>query len=63
MPIKVVVRRLGVSRNTVRRTLAAQAPPQYQRPAKGSTVDVVEPQVRQLLTPWPTMPATVMSWP
>ena len=60
MPIKAIVRQLGISRNTVRRALAADAPPQYQRRAKGSIVDEVEPQIRVLLAGWPTMPATVM---
>jgi hypothetical protein len=61
MPIKAIVRQLGISRNTVRRALAADAPPQYQRPAKGSIVDAVEPQIRQLLAQWPTMPTTVIA--
>jgi transposase len=61
MPIKAIVRKLGVSRNAVRRALAADAPPKYVRPAKGSLVDVVEPQIRALLVDWPTMPATVIA--
>jgi transposase len=61
MPIKAIVRRLGVSRNAVRRALAAEAPPRYVRPAKGSIVDAVEPQIRALLVEWPTMPATVIA--
>jgi transposase len=61
MPIKAIARRLGVGRNTVRRALAADAPPRYQRPAKGSIVDAVEPQVRELLADVPTMPATVIA--
>ena len=61
MPIKAIVRQLGISRNTVRRALAADNPPHYQRPAKGSIVDEVEPQIRQLLALWPTMPTTVIA--
>jgi transposase len=61
MPIKAIVRKLGISRNTVRRALAADSPPRYQRPAKGSIVDAAEPQIRQLLAQWPTMPATVIA--
>ena len=61
MPIKAIVRKLGVSRNAVRRALAADAPPRYVRPAKGSIVDAVEPQIRALLAEWPTMPATVIA--
>ncbi len=61
MPIKAIVRKLGVSRNAVRRALAAQSPPKYSRPVKGSLVDAVEPQIRGLLAQWPTMPATVIA--
>ena len=35
MPIKAIVRKLGVSRNAVRRALSADVPPRYVRPAKG----------------------------
>ena len=61
MPIKAIVRKLGVSRNAVRRALAADSPPRYSRPPRGSAVDVVEPQIRVLLEQWPTMPATVIA--
>jgi transposase len=61
MPIKAIVRRLGVSRNAVRRALARDAPPKYERAAKGSLVDAVEPAVRELLVGCPTMPATVIA--
>jgi transposase len=61
MPIKAIVRKLGVSRNAVRRALAADGPPKYVRPPRGSTVDAVEPQIRELLSDWPTMPATVIA--
>ncbi len=46
MPVQVIARMLGVSRNTVKRALASERPPKYQRPAKGSIVDAVEPQIR-----------------
>ena len=39
MPIKVVVRVMGCSKNAVRRALAAEGPPVYRRPPHGSTVD------------------------
>lgn len=61
MPIRAIVRKLGVGRNTVRRALAAEGPPKYQRPAKGSAVDEVEPQIRALLAQWPTMPVPVIA--
>ena len=51
MPIAQVARMLGVSRNTV----------------KGSLADAFEPRIRELLAAWPSMPATVIAerigWP
>lgn len=61
MPIKAIARRLGISRNAVRRALAKDSPPRYQRPVKGSSVDVFEPAIRELLRDCPTMPATVIA--
>ena len=61
MPIKVVARVMGCSKNTVKRALAADGPPIYQRPPRGSIVDAVEPLVRELLQAWPTMPTTVIA--
>lgn len=61
MSIKAIVRKTGVSRNAVRRALGSDSPPTYSRPAKGSVVDAVEEQVRELLRVTPTMPATVIA--
>lgn len=61
MPIKAIARQMGISKNTVRRALASQEPPRYQRAGRGSIVDAVEPQIRELLASWPTMPATVIA--
>jgi transposase len=61
LPIKEIVRVLGVARNTVRAALASDAPPKYERAAKGSIVDAVEPRIRELLAVYPTMPATVIA--
>jgi transposase len=61
MAIKAIARRLGVSRNAVRRALARDAAPKYVRPARGSVVDAVDPQIRELLQGCPTMPATVIA--
>jgi transposase len=61
MPIKVVARVMGCSKNTVKRALAAEGPPIYRRPPRGSIVDAVEPRVRELLQAWPTMPTTVIA--
>ena len=67
MPIKVTARVLGCSKNTVKKALAADGPPAYCRPARGSVVDAVEPRIRELLQATPTMPATVieerLEWP
>lgn len=60
MAIKAIARRLGIARNTVRKALASVEPPRYQRAAKGSIVDTVEPQIRALLAEYPQMPATVI---
>jgi len=61
MPIRVIARVLGCSRNTVKRAVASAGPPSYQRRPRGSIVDPVEPVIRELLTAWPTMPATVIA--
>ncbi|HLT09364.1 MAG TPA: IS21 family transposase [Micromonosporaceae bacterium] len=61
MSIKAIARVMGVARNTVRAALASDGPPKYTRPAKGSIVDAVEPQIRELLQAFPAMPATVIA--
>jgi transposase len=61
LPILAIARVMGISRNTVKRALAADGPPRYQRVAGGSIVDAVEPQIRELLRAWPSMPATVIA--
>ncbi len=61
VPIKEIARRLGVARNTVRRALASDGPPRYERAARGSVVDPFEPQIRALLVEWPRMPAPVVA--
>jgi transposase len=61
MPIKAIARRMGISKNTVKRALAAEEPPKYRRAGRGSIVDAVEPQIRELLEEFPDMPATVIA--
>jgi transposase len=61
MPVRAIARRLALGRNTVRRALAAEGPPKYQRPLKGSIADAAEPRIRELLAQWPEMPATVIA--
>lgn len=60
MAIKAIARRLGVSRNTVRKALGSHSPPRYERAPKGSIVDAVEPAIRALLAEFPDMPSTVI---
>jgi transposase len=49
LPIRMIARVLGVSRNTVRAALAADGPPKYTRRPVGSIVDEFEPRIRELL--------------
>jgi len=58
LPIKVIARVLGISKNTVKAALASDAPPKYQRAQRGSIVNEVEPRIRELLRAYPRMPAT-----
>jgi len=61
MPVKVIARVLGISRNTVRAAVASDGPPRYARRPAGSIVDAAEPRIRELLKVYPTMPATVIA--
>jgi len=61
MPIKVIARTMGCSKNTVQAALCSEGPPKYERVARGSLVDEVKPRIRELLQAWPTMPATVVA--
>src|SRR6478736_4092686 len=61
VPIKQIARHMGISKNTVKAMLAADAPPRYRRAGTGSVVDAVEPRIRRLLSESPTMPATVIA--
>jgi hypothetical protein len=61
MPVRAIARRLEMGRNMVRRALAAEGPPKYQRPLEGSIADGAEPRIRELLAQWPDLPATVIA--
>ena len=61
MPIKVIARTMGCSKNTVKAALRSDGPPKYEREPRGSLVDEVEPRIRELLKACPTMPATVVA--
>jgi transposase len=61
LPIKAIARKLGISKNTVRRALRAVEVPRYSRLPRGSIVDEVEPLIREQLRLDATMPATVVA--
>jgi len=61
MSISAIARVVGVSRNTVRSAVASDRAPRYVRRPAGSIVDAVEPQIRELLRAYPTIPATVIA--
>lgn len=61
LPIKLIARTLGISRNTVRAALGSAAPPKYERQPGGSAVDAFEDAIRAQLKDVPTMPATVIA--
>ena len=61
LPIRMIARVLGVSRNTVRAAIASDGPPRYERRRAGSIVDAAEPAIRELLRAYPSMPATVIA--
>jgi Mu transposase, C-terminal domain/Homeodomain-like domain len=59
--IKAIARKLGISKNTVRRALRADEVPRYQRAPRGSIADAAEPEIREQLALCATMPATVVA--
>lgn len=61
LPIKMIARVLGISKNTVKSALESNQQPKYERAPQGSIVDAVEPRIRELLQAYPTMPATVIA--
>jgi transposase len=61
MPIAVIARALGISRNRDRRVVNSAGPPRYVRPVRGSAVDRFEPAIRELLAATPSMTATVIA--
>ena len=56
VPIKELVRRTGLSRNTIRAALRASTPPSYERAAVGSKLDPFKDEVCRLLKGDPAMP-------
>jgi transposase len=56
VPIKEIVRRTGLARNTVRAALRSEAPPRYERGVRPSKLDPFKPQVEELLRGDPRLP-------
>jgi transposase len=49
VPIKELVRRYGIDRNTVRRALRAEEPPRYRRRPRPSKLDPFRDEIHALL--------------
>ena len=49
LSIREIHRRTGLHRDTIRRALAADLPPAYERPAKGSKLDPFKDEISRLL--------------
>jgi transposase len=54
--IKELVRRSGLSRNTIRAALRSERPPSYERPAAGSKLDPFKDEIHRLLRDDPKLP-------
>jgi transposase len=67
LPIRQIAKLKGISRNTVRAAVRSDGPPRYERAAKGSVADGLEPRIRELLRAVPDVPSTVIAerigWP
>lgn len=61
VPKARIAARLGISRTTVVKAVASDAPPRYVRSPKATSFAVVEARVRVLLEETPEMPATVLA--
>ena len=56
-----IAARLGISRTTVIKAVASDAPPRYERSARPTSFTPFEARVRELLAETPQMPATVLA--
>ena len=61
VPKARIAQRLGISRTTVIKAVASDAPPRYERTPGPTSFTVFEPRVRALLKQTPDMPATVLA--
>jgi len=67
MSVRAIAARLGLSRDTVSRAVRSESPPKYVRVSGASAFDSFEGHVRELLSEFPAMPASVIAervdWP
>jgi transposase len=61
VPKARIAARLGISRTTVVKAVASDAPPKYERKPAETSFAVFEPRVRALEEEFPDMPATVIA--
>jgi transposase len=61
VPKARIAQRLGISRTTVIKAVASDAPPRYERTPTPTSFTVFEPRVRALLKETPDMPASVLA--
>ena len=61
VPKAQIAVRLGISRTTVVKAVASDAPPRYERKPAPTSFAPFEPRVRELLAEFPEMPATVLA--
>lgn len=61
LPKAQIAARLGLSRNTVAKAVAAAAPPKYERAPVSTAFTSFEDLVRALLGEYPQLPATVIA--
>lgn len=61
LPKARIAERLGISRGTVIKAIASDAPPRYVRSATQTSFATFEPRVRALLAEEPELPATVLA--
>jgi len=61
VPKAQIARRLGISRTTVGKAVASDAPPRYERTPQATSFASFEQRVRVLLETEPEMPATVIA--
>ena len=56
VPIKELVRRTGLARNTIRAALRSDAPPEFRRPERASKLDPFKDEIHRLLKDDPRLP-------